>query len=180
SILALVLSCGSDAERKEGVGSQRAALTSEDQRVLGCEQASDWASDNPNVTLTSSDVREEGAASLQVNVPWNGEVFAHLAGPVGGTPQKFALSVRLPQALSSGEVKVVLRAPSVELWWAELQPVSLAGLPADQWHRLEFPLGSVAGQVAAATNLEAANHRGGPERSCFARCHGLRWRRARR
>jgi len=43
-------------------------------------------------------------------------MFAHLAGPVKGTPQKFTLSMRLPQALSSGKMKVVLRAPSIKLW----------------------------------------------------------------
>src|SRR5690606_78514 len=64
-----------------------------------------------------------------------------------GSFQEVKLDVRLASTVDWGEVRLVLRAPSQEVWWQDLGGHALAGLAANTFHTLTF---SVPGSVTSA------------------------------
>jgi hypothetical protein len=105
--------------------------------VLGYERpTTDWSSTSG--TLSESTSVTQGARALGV-IPngWTeiSSVPLGSLGPVRGTA---TLDVRVPGATNWGEVRVILVAPSKNMWWTDLGSVPLASVPVGQYTRLTY------------------------------------------
>ena len=133
--LAAAAACGSGGRDLPGerTGRARQALTT-NERVLGCENASDWSASTAGTSLSTSSDHVEGAASLAVASPASGGTYltsiplSSLGSDVGDS---VTVDVRYPNPPPNpyyfGEVGVVLVSPSLGLWWENLGTMSFAG-----------------------------------------------------
>ena len=143
--------CSSDRDHalEEGAhASTSEALTDAQARVLGFETpTSDWSS--PQVTLASTTTANEGAQALSLNpLGWT-EINSIALSSLGAVHDVISVDVRLPVAMPWGELRIVLMAPSLGMWWHELPAASLTGLAPGAFHTLSFPV-SDALQTALA------------------------------
>jgi hypothetical protein len=135
--------CSSEAGdgSEEPAGTVEQALTQAQARVLGFESpTADWSSQQAGIAAAATS--SQGSQALAVSpVGWT-EITSISLAALGQVGSALSVDVRLPETVAWGEMRVVLQAPSLGLWWQELPSVSLVGLSAGSFHSLEFPLPS--------------------------------------
>ncbi|HVY29587.1 MAG TPA: lectin-like protein [Polyangiaceae bacterium] len=132
----LAMACGSQS-RDESVGAARQALTAAQQRVLGFETPlTDWSGG----AIASSAIRSEGAAALALSPKGYTELTSAKLSSLGLVKSSFSFDLRLPQTVSWGEARVILRLPSKGISWQDLGGRSLVGLPAGSYQKLTFAI----------------------------------------
>ncbi|MES1188261.1 MAG: C-type lectin domain-containing protein, partial [Myxococcales bacterium] len=154
----LLVGCSSGSpngtDSGEEVGSSAQALTAAQARILGFEAPTqDWHSSNGSA-VTSSSSASQGSAALAVVPNGYTEVISTTMSAPGGALATATVDVRLPQALSWGEARLVMRSPSSGLSWSDLGVVSLVGRPAGSYQTLSF---TVPQAVQTALNGSATD-----------------------
>ena len=137
-LLAVVsLSCSSaPAVESDGVRGSTQALTATQTRVLGFEAPStDWTSAN---AIGQSTTHSQGALSLSVKSTGWTEIVSRNLDSLGQVSSTLSFDLRLPQAVSWGEARVVVVIPSKSIWWADIGGRSLVGLSAGTFQTLQF------------------------------------------
>lgn len=152
--LAVVFAIGCANERSgEAIGSLGARLTLsvDNRRVLGFEHAGDWS----NFTQTS-DQRTEGSSSAAVNVNGWTELTSIPLSTLGVAADRAVgptatLDLMLPAAVGWGDLRVILRAPSLSEYYRELGVKPLAGLAPGAFHTIELAVpADLAAKLATA------------------------------
>lgn len=134
----LVASCGETGQDQASgeVAVAQQALTAGQERVLGFESpTSDWTS---RVALAASATVTAGTQALSVTPAGYTEIISQPLSSLGTVDSTFTLDVRLPGTASWGEIRLVLAAPSIGMYWQDLGSVSLPGLPAGAYREVSF------------------------------------------
>ena len=117
-----------------------AALTSEAARILGFEDATaDWTV----ISGTSTD-HSEGTVSGQVNVTGWMQItsvpLSSIAQEGIAIGESAAIDVKLPEAASWGEVRLIMDLPSQGIWWQDLGGARLEDLNPGEFREVSFSL----------------------------------------
>lgn len=138
-----------DAVEKTGTASQ--ALTAAQARVFSFEAPTeDWKT-STGVAISPSSTASHGAKALSLVPNGYTEVISTTLRAPGGALSTATVDVRLSQALTFGEVRLVMRAPSAGMWWTDFGVVSLAGRPANTYQTLSFTVPQAAKTVLNGT-----------------------------
>lgn len=137
----VALAAGCSSPEAPTLGKVGMALTAAQEAVLGFESpTTDWTASSGSVAA-SSNVTQGSQALALTAWGWT-ELVSTPLSTLGQTNDTLRLDVSLPQTVSWGEVRVILVAPSVGLWWSDLGGQSLTGRPAGEYSTLSFPLSS--------------------------------------
>ncbi len=114
-------------------------LTPEQQAILGFERPTlDWSS--PSGGLAESTTVTQGAKALAVTGAGWHEIDSVALSSLGSIKSNLGIDVLVPSAPGWGEIRVILIAPSLNMWWAELGSRSLTSLPVGQYSKVTFSL----------------------------------------
>lgn len=106
--------------------------------VLDFEDASQWSTSNGQ--LSSSGTSNSGSFSLRADVTGYTQIESVALSSLGVVQNTASLYFR-PEAIPSwGEVRLILRAPSLNEYWRDLGGVSIAGSTAGSFRKLEFQI----------------------------------------
>ena len=125
------------------------ALTAAAARVLSFEDGpNDWS--NSSGALSLSDACTDGNHSLAVSVNGWTEVTSIALSTIGAVGDTASIDVQLPAETPYwGEVRLIVRLPSLGEYYRELGSQSLVGLPAGSFQTLTFALPSDLGDKLA-------------------------------
>ena len=147
--------CGRGADRGDATETKSAALTAAQIRILGFETpTADWTS--PTGVLGQSTTRSQGSFSVSVrNNGWTEVVSRQLSslGPVGPMVN---YDLRLPQTVTWGETRMIVRIPSKSVSWQELGSTPLTGMPAGAFQKITYaiPPALMAAMSSTYSDLE--------------------------
>lgn len=128
------------------VTSVGAASPDDAARTLGFESVADWSIPEGAGTLSASDQRTQGIASLAVSSSGWTVVRSRLIGPLGQIFPQFTFDLRLPDDANApnlwwaGEVQLTVSAPSIGIWGQWLATFPLTGLSTSVFHSLSVNL----------------------------------------
>jgi hypothetical protein len=149
-VLAAVLLVGCGAEELSSDADSRSAeqdLSIAQSRVLGFEAPTqDWSSDNGSA-ITSSSTVTQGVASLSVAPKGNTQLSSVAIRAPGQARTAATVDVRLSKTVTSGEIRLVIKAPSQGQAWLDVGGQSLVGKAANTFHTLSFALSTQARTV---------------------------------
>lgn len=132
----MLVGCGMGQGEQAGVAA--ASLTVDQSRVLGFEApAQDWTATN-GAAVTSSATVTQGTAALAIVPSGYTEILSRPIAAPGNARTTATFDLRLPQSLSWGEVRLVVRVPSQGQHWRDLGGSSLAGRAAGVFQTLSF------------------------------------------
>ncbi len=136
-VLMMYTACDRQDISEMRILSTRDALTlSPDQdRVLGFEDSSDWS----RVDRTST-ASTQGSYSALVAVNGWTEVASIPLSTLGEVSDTLSVDIRLPSVQYWGELRVVVKIPSLGVYYQELGIHSISGLSADMFHTFEFDI----------------------------------------
>jgi hypothetical protein len=146
--VALLSSCaGYEAEGDEAAaGEQSQAFTSGE--VFGFENLALWSvSSGTKQHVTPA---TEGSKALGVSGFSYTSITSQVVHQLSGVSSELALDVKLPSAASWGDVRIILRAPSKGIWYADLGTKALNTLGSGSYRTLKFAV-----PAAIRTALEA-------------------------
>jgi len=130
-------------------------LTDAQTRVLGFEAPTqDWSTSGGAV-VTAASTHSQGSAALAFKPTGSTQIssVAMVAPKLAANTAK--LDIKLPQTFSWGEVRLVLKAPSLGQSWTDVGGANLTGQPVGSFKTLSFTLSSQAKTAlnSAATDL---------------------------
>jgi RHS repeat-associated protein len=141
--LCMVLACGNTTEGEglTDIDTNVEALTPTGS-VLSFEAVSDWSTNKGQ--LAPSSTRVHGAASLAVSNGGDATISSIPIGSIAPVGTELTIDVlqpvNHPNPYWYGTVKVVLVAPSLNMWWQELPEQSLSGRPLGEFTRFTLPI----------------------------------------
>ncbi len=146
----IVVGCGTADPEKPVRAVQ--ALTGAESRILGFETpTADWSATN-GASISVSSTVTQGSAAAAVTPNGYSEVLSAPMGPLTGAASQVAFDVLAPSSLSWGEVRLIVQAPSVGLYWQDLGGQSLAGQSESGYRTLRFSVPeNVRTALASAT-----------------------------
>ncbi len=148
-LLLVSLASGCSGEKAPSqTGKIGSALTATQVAVLGFENpTSDWTASSGSISASSTVTQGSQALALTTN-GWT-EVVSVPLSSLGATSDTLSLDISIPQTTNWGDIRVVLVAPSAQIWWSEIGVRTLVGLPAGEYSTLTFPLsGELQTQLA--------------------------------
>lgn len=140
SLLALV-GCGGQADLADAspAGVVTAALSTQES-VLGFEDAQGWSASGGALATTS--IHSQGSAALSVTTNGYTELTSVALSTLSSPNATLSLDFRPPSTLPWGQAQLVIDAPSRGLYSSYVGQVSVQGLPASTFSRLDFTLSS--------------------------------------
>lgn len=138
-VLGTVASCTTTDGRSREVGKVGQPLTAQGSRVLGFETPlADWSA--PTGMLSSQGTASQGVKALGI-VPagWT-EVSSIPLQSLGSAKSTASIDVRLPGTPGWGDIHLIVRVPSLGIYWEELGAATLAGRSPGVFHTLQFPV----------------------------------------
>jgi hypothetical protein len=125
--------------RNDDTLTKSGALTAAQQRILGFETpTADWSS--PTGVLAQSTTHSQGSYSVSVkNNGWT-EVISHALSSLGPVGPMISYDIRLPQTVTWGETRMIVKLPSKGFFYQELGIVPLIGMPAGSFQKIEFAI----------------------------------------
>lgn len=136
------VACGpaGSLDMEEGdVESRELNLNSVHTRIFDFENVStDWASTGASIGTTTN--ASHGATALSIRPSGWTEIVSDPVSSLGELEPNVTIDVKPGSAMSWGEVRLVLRAPSINLSYQELGSQSLVGVPAGTYRKLSFTI----------------------------------------
>lgn len=161
----LLVGCAAEGPSSEGDSRiKEQDLSVAQARVVGFEAPTqDWKSDNGSA-ISSSATMTEGSASLALTPNGSTQISSVSIRAPGQARTTATLDVRLSQAVTWGEVRLALKAPSLGEWWIDAGGKSLVGKAANTFHTLSFTLPTQARAVlnSAASDISLVVVYNGP------------------
>lgn len=139
SLLSLV-ACGGEATEVADTSApgviSSALITQQD--VFGFESIQAWTATGG--TIASTSVHSQGSAALSVTPTGYTQLTSAALSTLSSTNATLSLDFRPSTALAWGQVQLVVDAPSRGLYSAYVGQVSVQGLPANTFSKLDFTL----------------------------------------
>jgi hypothetical protein len=145
----VVAACSVNDSADPSTRTTRQALTAAAARVLSFEDGpNDWSTSSG--ALSPSDASTDGVHSLAVSVNGWTEVTSIALSTLGTVGDTASIDVRLPAETPNwGELRLLLRLPSLGEYYRELGSQTLVGLSAGSFQTLAFPIPSNLGDKLA-------------------------------
>lgn len=152
----ILANCPACSVESEPVRQVQLKLSQEQFSVLGFESPSiDWAATNGTPVGSSSEA-VQGVAALAVSPSGYTEFVSAPIVALGGALPEATVRIRLPQAASWGQVRLVFSAPSAGIYWADLGGRELSTLAPGTFETVQF---TVPGNVQSVLNGVATDIR---------------------
>jgi len=149
-----LVACAAEDEGLESFGSKEQALTAAQIRVMGFETPlADWTTNNSSPRATST-IKTQGTTSLAVKPKGYTEITSVKITAPGNAKSVATFDLRLPQTLTWGEARLIVRIPSQNQAYRDLGGAALTGRAANVFHTLSFP---IPGDLRAALNSTATD-----------------------
>jgi hypothetical protein len=138
----LSVACGptSSPDSEEGaVAAKESNLSAVQARIFDFENvATDWASAGASIGTTTN--ASHGAAALSIRPNGWTEIVSDPVSSLGELEPNVTIDIKPGSAMSWGEVRLILRAPSINLHYQELGSQTLVGVPAGTYRKMSFAI----------------------------------------
>jgi hypothetical protein len=128
-----------DAAARLSIREDAAALTETQARVLGFETpTADWSA--ASGTVASSSSATQGSSALAVAPSGWTEIDSIPLSSLSGVRSTLSLDVLVPGPVGWGEIRVIFKAPSLDMNWVELGQHQLSSLPTGAYTTVSFSI----------------------------------------